>query len=92
LQADQNPQTLQPGFALLDASVGFQTKDKKATLTFFVNNITNHFYLTDAEDFFSGATAVVNGAGAVIGPSNLVVGQPARDSHRYFGARANFKF
>jgi iron complex outermembrane recepter protein len=92
LQANQNPQTNQPGFALLDASIGFQSPDEKIMLTFFANNITDHFYLTDAEDFFSGATAVVNAAGAIVGPSNFVVGQPARDSHRYFGGRLSVKF
>jgi iron complex outermembrane recepter protein len=92
LQANGNPQTLQPGFAMFDASIGFQTKNEKASLTFFVNNITNHFYLTDAEDFFSGAFAQVDGAGNIVGPANVVVGQPARDAHRYFGARVSLKF
>ncbi|MDE2339938.1 MAG: TonB-dependent receptor, partial [Alphaproteobacteria bacterium] len=93
LQADQNPQTFQPGFALLDASIGFQSKNKRTTLTLFVNNITDHFYLTDAEDFFSGAFGVVNPNGTYTGgPANVVVGQPARDAHRYFGARVEFKF
>ncbi|HZU62643.1 MAG TPA: TonB-dependent receptor, partial [Novosphingobium sp.] len=76
LQADQNPATRQPGFALVDLSLGFQTKDEKASLTFFVNNLTNHYYLTNAEDFFASATT-----------GNYVIGQPARDSHRYFGGR-----
>jgi iron complex outermembrane recepter protein len=81
LQADGNPQTAQGAFALLDASIGVQTKDGSASLTFFANNITDKFYLTNAEDFFSGPWG-----------ANAVIGQPARDSHRYFGARASFKF
>jgi iron complex outermembrane recepter protein len=81
LQSDGNPQTAQDAFGILDASIGFQTKDKHAALTLYVNNIANHFYLTNAEDFFSGPWG-----------ANAVIGQPARDSHRYFGARASLKF
>ena len=81
LQANQNPQTFQSAFGLMDLSLGFQTKDEKATLTFFVNNVTDRFYLTNAEDFFAGATT-----------GNLVIGQPARDSSRYFGARVGINF
>jgi iron complex outermembrane recepter protein len=94
-QANGNPQTNQPGFALLDLSLGFQSKDEKATLTFFVNNVTNHFYLTNAEDFFSGATGTFTGfgpGGPIIAPGNYVIGQPARDAHRYFGGRLSVKF
>ena len=83
LQADQNPYTFQPAFALVDLSIGFQTKDEKASLTFFVNNLTDHFYLTNAEDFFSGPFS---------GTANAVIGQPARDSHRYFGGRLAINF
>ena len=46
-----------------------------------MNNITNHFYLTNAEDFYSGPWG-----------ANAVLGQPARDSHRYFGGRVAFAF
>lgn len=92
LQADQNPQTNQPGFALLDLSLGFQSKDEKATLTFFVNNVTNHFYYTNMEDFFSGATGTTNPTTGAFTPGNYVIGQPARDAERYFGARVAFKF
>ena len=92
LQADGNPQTNQPGFALLDASVGFQTSDEKLTFTLFVNNITDHFYLTNAEDFFSGATGTAAIPSGAVTPGNYVIGQPARDSHRYFGGRLSVKF
>ncbi|MDE2597782.1 MAG: TonB-dependent receptor [Sphingomonadales bacterium] len=90
LQANQNPQTRQAGFALVDLSLGFQTKDERASLTFFVNNLTNHYYLTNAEDFFSGATGTATLAS--FAPGNYVIGQPARDARRYFGGRLNFKF
>ena len=81
MQADQNPQANQPGFALVDMSLGFQSKDERATLTAFVNNLTNHFYYSNMEDFFASAT---NG--------NYVIGQPARDAKRYFGVRFAYKY
>ncbi len=92
LQADQNPQTAQPAFALVDLSLGFQTKDEKATLTFFVNNLTNHFYYTNMEDFFSGAIGTAAIPSGAVTPGNYVIGQPARDSHRYFGGRLAVTF
>ncbi|WP_206244433.1 TonB-dependent receptor [Novosphingobium terrae] len=81
MQADQNPYTRQPGFALVDLSLGFQNKAQTASLTFFVNNLTNHMYYTNLEDFFASATS-----------ANYVIGQPARDSHRYFGGRLSVNF
>ncbi|MCH7629112.1 MAG: TonB-dependent receptor [Proteobacteria bacterium] len=90
LQGNQNPETRQPGFALVDLSVGIQSKDERAEVTFFVNNLTDHFYLTNAEDFFAGATGTATLAGFT--PGNYVIGQPARDSHRYFGARVSYRF
>jgi iron complex outermembrane receptor protein len=81
MQADQNPYTRQPGFALVDLSVGFQNKAQTASLTFFVNNLTNHMYYSNIEDFFASATS-----------GNYVIGQPARDSHRYFGGRFSTSF
>jgi len=81
-QADQNPETFQGGFALVDLNLGFQTKDEQATLTFFVNNLTNHFYNANMEDFFSAPFA---------GTANAVIGQPARDSHRYYGVRLSIR-
>jgi iron complex outermembrane receptor protein len=87
-QANGNPKTRQPGFALVNLSMGVESKDGKYTGTFFVNNVTDHFYLTNAEDFFSGAYA----APGTFAPANVVIGQPARDSHRYFGARLAMNF
>lgn len=81
-QADRNPYTFQGAFALVDLSLGFQTKDEQATLTFFVNNLTNHFYNANMEDFFSAPFA---------GTADAVIGQPARDSHRYYGVRVSVR-
>jgi len=81
MQADQNPYAVQGGFALVDLSLGFQNKSQTASLSFFVNNLTNHMYYSNIEDFFASATS-----------ANLVIGQPARDSHRYFGGRLSVNF
>lgn len=86
-QANNNPRAAQPAFALLNLSAGLDLDDGKYNLTVFVNNVTNHFYLTNAEDFFSG----LFGPGPANGPASDVIGQPARDAHRYVGARFTAK-
>lgn len=75
-QPDQNPQTIQGSFGLLNLSVGLRQKDGKYSVTAFCNNVTNHFYAADIEDFWSGPWN-----------ANAVVMQPARDAVRYFGLR-----
>jgi iron complex outermembrane receptor protein len=75
-QPDQNPQTIQGSFGLLNLSVGLRQKDGKYSITAFCNNVTNHFYAADIEDFWSGPWN-----------ANAVVMQPARDAVRYFGLR-----
>jgi iron complex outermembrane receptor protein len=87
-QANNNPQTAQPAFALVNLSAGVDLAGGKYNLTVFVNNVTNHFYLTNAEDFFSG----LFGPGPINGPANDVIGQPARDAHRYVGGRLTARF
>jgi iron complex outermembrane receptor protein len=82
MQANQNPHTLQPAFGLLNLGLTVASSDGKYSLSLFVNNATNRFYLVNAEDFFSG----------IYGPANAVVGQPARDSRRYAGFRLNYNF
>jgi iron complex outermembrane recepter protein len=84
-QANQNPNARQPGFALLNLSAGVDLDEGKYNLTLFVNNVTNKFYNTNMEDFFSGLFGNP-------GQGNFVIGQPARDAHRYFGGRFTAKF
>ena len=78
---DQNPYAFQAGFGLLNLRLGFQSTDGKYSATAFMNNVTNHHYFTDVEDFWNGPW---NG--------NAVIGQPARDSERYSGFRLNVSF
>ena len=83
MQADHNPQTVQPSFGILNLSMTASPKDAGYSMTFFVNNVTDQFYATNLEDFFAG----IWGTGA-----NAVISQPARDSHRYMGVRLNAQF
>jgi iron complex outermembrane receptor protein len=78
---DQNPFAIQAGFGLLNLNAGIQTKNGKFSARVFVNNVTNHRYFTDVEDFWSGPW---NG--------NAVIGQPARDSERYSGLKLTVSF
>lgn len=82
-QADRNPYTYQGAFALVDLNIGIESKNEKEQLTLFVNNLTDHFYNANMEDFFAAPFA---------GTANAVIGQPARDSRRYFGARLSLKY
>jgi iron complex outermembrane recepter protein len=78
---DQNPFAIQAGFGLLNLNASIQTKNGKFSARVFVNNVTNHHYFTDVEDFWSGPW---NG--------NAVIGQPARDSERYSGLKLTVSF
>jgi iron complex outermembrane recepter protein len=73
---DQNPYAIQGGFGLLNLSATLRSTDTKYSARFFVNNVTDHVYYTDVEDFWSGPW---NG--------NAVIGQPARDAHIYGGIK-----
>ena len=79
---DQNPYGIQPSFGILNLSVGWQRSDRKLSVTAFCNNVFDEHYFTDLEDFWS----------APWGNTNTIVGQPARDTNRYFGLRLNAGF
>jgi iron complex outermembrane recepter protein len=78
---DQNPFAIQSGFGLLNLNAAIQTNDGKFSARIFVNNVANHHYFSDVEDFWSGPW---NG--------NAVIGQPARDSVRYAGLKLSVSF
>jgi len=82
MQPDQNPQTIQPAFGILNLGATARTKSGTYAITVFVNNVTDHVYYTDVEDFW----------GAPWGGNNVVVSQPARDARRYFGVRLSADF
>ena len=89
MQGNQNPETRQPGFGILNLSLTAAASAGTWSLTAFVNNALNKFYLVNAEDFFSGLYAV---PGSPPGAANAVIGQPARDAKRYVGLRLNYYF
>jgi iron complex outermembrane receptor protein len=80
--ADQNPYTVRGAFGILNLSAGIQGHDGKWSFTAFCNNVADTHYVVDMEDFWSSPW----------GATNMVVSQPARDAHRYFGGRLSVKF
>ena len=78
---DQNPYGIQPSFGILNLNVGWQSASDKLSATLFCNNVFDQHYFTDLEDFWS----------APWGNTNTIVGQPARDTNRYFGLRLSAK-
>lgn len=78
---DQNPWAVQGAFGILNLRLGGTSADGTYSVTGFVNNVTNHVYYVDVEDFWSGPWN---------GPS--VIGEPARDAHRYYGVTLSARF
>jgi len=78
---NQNPHAVQDAFGILNLNVKLAQQDGKYSLTVFCNNVFDQNYYSDLEDFWTGPW---NG--------NVVIGQPARDASRYFGARFDVKF
>jgi iron complex outermembrane receptor protein len=89
LQGNQNPATRQPGFGILNLSLTAASASGNWSVTAFVNNATNQFYLVNAEDFFSGLYSIPGNPPTA---ANAVIGQPARDAKRYAGLRLNYYF
>jgi iron complex outermembrane receptor protein len=75
--ANQNPYSIMPAIGILNLSAAFHTAGGRTSIMVFANNVTDKVYYTDLEDFWSGPW----------GSTNAIVGQPARDAHRYFGVR-----
>jgi iron complex outermembrane receptor protein len=80
-QPDQNPQSIQGAFGLLNLNFAVRERSGKYAITAFVDNVTNHHYYVDLEDFWSGPWN-----------ANTVVGQPARDANRFYGVRLQAGF
>ncbi len=95
LQANQNPETVQDAFGILNLSLTAHSHSGQYSISLLVNNVTDQYYVTNLEDFFSGIWGGYDAAGN--GPANgifgnAVISQPARDSHRYVGVRLNAAF
>ena len=78
---DQNPWALQASVGILNLRAGLQSQDGRYAATAFVNNVADKVYYVDVEDFWTGPWG---------GPA--VIGQPARDAHRYAGVRLSASF
>jgi iron complex outermembrane recepter protein len=91
---DENPQSVMHAFGILnlDSRLEKQTSSGASyTLSLFVNNVLDKSYVTDMEDFWAGLWAVPESGGGYTA-ANAVIVQPARDAHRYFGARFSASF
>jgi iron complex outermembrane receptor protein len=80
--ADQNPHSIRGAFGILNLSAGLQGRGGKWGFTAFCNNVADKHYVVDMEDFWSSPW----------GATNMIVSQPARDAHRYFGGRLSLRF
>jgi iron complex outermembrane receptor protein len=78
---DQNPYGIQSSIGILNLSIGVRKAEGKLSVTAFANNVFDKHYFTDLEDFWSAPWG-----------SNTIVGQPARDTNRYFGLRVSAGF
>ena len=81
--AEQDPLTIQPAYAIVDASVGVRTSDERYSLTLFVRNLFNENYLTSI-----GHNSLLS---TTASPFDLV-GTYNKDSSRYVGATFGVKF
>jgi iron complex outermembrane receptor protein len=78
---DQNPWAVQGAFGILNLRLGAISPDGRYSVSAFMDNVTNHPYYVDVEDFWTGPWG---------GPS--VIGEPARDAHRYYGLTLSARF
>ncbi len=87
---DQNPYAIQSAFGILNLSLALRSTDSKYDVSLFMNNVTNHVYYTDIEDFWSGPWGANYIHPNIASIAN--VGQPARDAHRYSGLKFTVNF
>jgi len=81
--SELDPLAVQKAYALVDASIGIATSDKRYSLSLFVKNLFNEHYLTSiGHNSLLSTTAT---------PFDLV-GTYNKDADRYFGATLGFRF
>lgn len=78
---DQNPWAVQHAFGILNLGAGATSASGNYSVRAFVDNVTNRQYYVDVEDFWTGPWG---------GPA--VIGEPARDAHRYYGVTLTAQF
>ena len=76
-----NPRTVQPGFGLLNASIGVEgAEDRGYRISLFVNNLFDKAY--------AGLIGNAQGESLGLATTQLV----PRNARRYFGVRARFRY
>ena len=78
---NQDPQTVQPGYGILNLSAGIRNSVQHWEVAAFVNNLTNEHYYVD----IFNSTGTYNNQ-----PATQVL--PPRDFGRYAGVRASYSF
>lgn len=81
--SENDPLTVQPAYAIVDASVGISSIDERYSLSVFVKNLFDENYLTSL-----GHNALLSTTAT---PFDLV-GTYNKDSSRYFGATFGVRF
>jgi len=81
----QDPDSVQPAYALVNAAIGLQNSRWK--LTFFGNNLFDKRYALTI-----GRSAVYNISQTAVPPTDAITWTPTRDSFRYFGVRLEVDF
>lgn len=77
----QDPQTIQPGYGLINISLGLRDVDRRFEITGFVNNLFDKQYLSNMNNQFAN-----------YGSQIATLGYLPRDFRRYGGIRASYSF
>jgi iron complex outermembrane receptor protein len=85
--SDEDPVKRQPGFALVDASIGISTADHRLSLTVFATNLFNQFYRQTAFDGVIQTLSDPPAANPALNDYYYFPGQP-----RFFGATVKARF
>lgn len=85
--SDLDPNKLQPGYWLVDASIGIATADKRISLQFWATNLFNQFYKQAA---FDGVVQTLSAPPAASPGLNNYYYFPAQP--RFYGMTLRFKY
>lgn len=77
----QDPATIQPGYGLVNLSLGLRDTDRRFEVTAFVNNLFDKQYLSNINNQFAN-----------YGNQTATLGYLPRDFRRYGGIRATYNF
>ncbi len=91
---NQDPNTIQPGYGILNLSLGLNDKRDRYRVTFFVNNVLDKAYAIGLGDGITTATANSTTGWGLAGAKSVqaISWIPARDASRYLGLRVDTTF